>query len=167
MRPVQEPGLAPLTEEDIEVMLNQHIPYRERLLLDAFPRLPARRYADNQAFEAGVVSGRILLGFLGIGYNEETKKLKKDRNHRNNGGDLTDDVKVRDVGGKYVELATLSSKDSQTLCRFIHGANKACAHFTVGSDHKLNVPTFQQTVPIVIRLLGECLPTKTGSSKVD
>jgi len=167
MRPVVESGRAPLSNKIVQEMLNLHIPYRIRMLCEALPRTPAQCDSDSQAFEAGVVSGRILLGFLGIGYDEKTKQLKKERNHRKNGEGLTDDVKVRDVGGKYVELATLSSEDSQTLCRFIHGANKACAHFTVGSDHKLNVPTFQQTVPIVIRLLGECLPTKTGSSKVD
>jgi len=167
MRSVQEPGFAPLTEQSVQDMLNQHIPYRERLLLDAFPRLPARCDADNQAIEAGTVSGRILLGFLGVRYDEKTGQLEPEREHRKNKAGLTDDVKVRDVGGTFVELTTLSASEAETLCKFIHGAHKACAHFTNGSEHELSAQTYQLAVPIILRLLRDCLPTKTGSSKVD
>ncbi len=144
-------------------MLNQHIPYRIRLLLDAFPRLPARCDPDNQAFEAGTVSGRILLGFLGLRYDEKTGQLKDERVHRMNKEGLTDDVKVRDVGGAFVDLADVSRVEAETLSKFIHGAHKACAHFTIGSDHELSVHTYQQSVPIIIRLLRECLPNKTDA----
>ena len=163
MRAVQEPGLAPLSAKDVQEMLNQHIPYRIRLLLDALPRVPARCDADNQAFEAGTVSGRILLGFLGLRYEEKTGQLREDRTHRTNKEGLTDDVKVRDVGGQFVDLATLSSEEAATLCKFIHGAHKACAHFTIGSDHELDVCTYQQSVPIIVRLLRGCLPSKQGN----
>ena len=167
MRPVQEPGFAPLTEQIVQDMLNQHIPYRSRLLLNAFSRLPARCDADNQAFEVGTVSGRILLGFLGVSYDEKTRRLKPHREHRVNKEGLTDDVKVRDVAGTFVDLATLSNNEAETLCKFIHGAHKACAHFTIGSEHELSAQTYQLAVPIILRLLRDCLPTKTGSSKVD
>ncbi len=143
-------------------MLNQHIPYRIRLLLDAFPRLPARCDPDNQAFEAGAVSGRILLSFLGMGYDEKAGCLKEDREHRLT-NEMTDDVKVRDVGGRFVELVDVSAAEAETLSKFIHGAHKACAHFTIGSDHQLTVPTYQHAVPIIIRLLRDCLPNKAVS----
>ena len=162
MRPIQEPGFAPLSEMETQDMLNQHIPYRIRLLLDASPRLPSRCDPDNQAFEAGTVSGRILLGFIGLRYDEKTRQLKPERENRINQAGLTDDVTVRDVGGTFVELTTLSATEAETLGKFIHGAHKACAHFTMGSGHRLDVPTYQQAVPIILRLLRECLPNKVG-----
>jgi len=163
MRPVLEPGLAPLPEAEVEKMLKEHIPYRLRLLVDAAARLPARCDADNQAFEAGTVSGRVLLGFLGIRFEENTGQLREDRTHRTNKEGLTDDVKVRDVSGQFADLAALSSEDAATLCRFINGAHKACAHFTIGSDHELDASTYRQSVPIIVRLLRGCLPRKQGN----
>jgi hypothetical protein len=71
-------------------------------------------------------------------------------------------VKVRDVGGRFVELTEVSATETETLSKFIHGVHKACAHFTIGSDHELNAATYQQAVPIILRLLHECLPNKVG-----
>jgi len=157
MRSVQESGFAPLDDFGVQAMLNQHIPYRLRLLRDAFPRIPARCDPDNQSFEAGTLSGRILLSFLGVAFDEKTGTLREDREHKPRRGP-TDDVKVRDVGGRFVELAELSTAETKILEKFIRGANKACAHFTVGSDHELTVETYQQAVPIIQRLVQACLP---------
>ena len=159
MRTLQEPGLAPLTDKDRDAMRLQHIPYRVQLLEDAVRRIPAQTCQDNQAFEAGVVSGRILLSFLGVGYDAKTRRLKEDRNHKPT-EQMTDDVKVRDVGGSFVELDELPEIEAAVLVRFIHGAHKACAHFTIDSDHELNVPTYRQAVPIILRLLRQCLANK-------
>lgn len=162
MRPVQEPGFAPLTHEDRGKMLTEAIPYRVQLLKDGFRPRGAETQQDNQAFEAGVVSGRILLSFLGVGFDEKTRRLKEDRKHKLT-HELTDDVKVRDVGGRFVELAAVSAAETEILSKFIHGAHKACAHFTIGSDHELNLPIYQSAVPVIIRLLRKCLPNKTAS----
>ena len=161
MRPVQELGLAPLIEKDVQDMLRQQIPYRAQLLTDGVRPLGAITQQDNQAFEAGVVSGRILLSFLGVGFEEKTGRLKEGRKHKLT-KEMTDDVKVRDVGGRFVELTEVSATETETLSKFIHGVHKACAHFTIGSDHELNAATYQQAVPIILRLLHECLPNKVG-----
>jgi len=157
MRPIQEPGLAPLAEKDRREMLDQHIPYRVQLLEAAVRSIPARNLADNQAFEAGAVSGRILLSFLGVGYAERSGELREDRQHKQKDG-MTDDVKAKDVGGRFVELNLLSSEDSRILAQFVQGAHKACAHFTIGSLHQLDVETYTKAVAIIVRLLRECLP---------
>lgn len=157
MRPVQELGFAPLAEPDRQAMLEEHILYRVDLLNDAKNRIPAQNQQDNQAFEAGAVSGRILLSFLGVGYDEKNCRLKEDRQHKVADG-VTDDVKVRDVGGDFVEIANLSLDDKGTLIKFIRGAHKACAHFTINSGHQLSPETYKQVVPIIIRLLRESLP---------
>jgi hypothetical protein len=43
------------------------------------------------------------------------------------------------------------------LCKFIRGAHKACAHFTMGSDHELDEDTYRKSASIISRLLEESL----------
>lgn len=163
MRPIQRPGFAPLPEKDIQDMLNEHIPYRLSLLRDGYrPSWISPCRHTNQAFEAGVVSGRILLSFLGLGCDRTTGALKADPNHDAKDG-KTDDVKAPDVGGQFVELGSLSESDQGTLARFIRGAHKACAHFTIGSGHHLNLQTYAQAGLIIFRLMAERFPNHAGS----
>ena len=158
MRPVQSDGTAPLNDEDRMAMLDEHIPYRERLFRDGVrPAWIPPCHHTNQAFEAGIVSGRILLSLLGIGYDKASDGLALDRIHKPKSGP-TDDVKALDVGGRFVELDELSPEETETLARFIHGANKACAHFTINSSHALTLETYHRAVPIICRLLDACLP---------
>ncbi len=104
-----------------------------------------------------MVSGRILLSFLGLGYDRANGGLKEDREHTPRSGP-TDDVKAPDVGGRFVDRSTLAADECETLAKFIQGANKACAHFTIGSQHELTVPIFRRAVPIILRILCDCLP---------
>lgn len=139
-------------------MLTNHIPYREGLLMDGVrPAWIPACHHTNQAFEAGIVSGRILLSFLGLGFDRKTGGLREDRKHSCQDG-MTDDVKAPDVGGRFAELDELSPEEAETLARFIHGAHKACAHFTINSGHALTLDTYHRAVPIICRLLNSCLP---------
>lgn len=164
MRPVTERGLAPLCEDGKSKMLDQHIPYRLSLLRDGHrPPWVSPCQHTNQAFEAGAVSGRILLSFLGIGFDRKTGRLKEEQEHdaRKNSATNhkeTDDVKARDVGGEFVVIKSLSRRDSDVLSKFIHGVHKACAHFTVGSDHELDVQIYTEAGPIIFRLMAEQFP---------
>lgn len=155
---MQPDNIAPLSEKDRIAMLNEHIPYRESLLRDGVrPAWVPPCQHTNQAFEAGTVSGRILLSFLGLEYDKKTGLLKKDRGHIADKG-ITDDVKAPDIGGRLAELDELLPEETETLARFIHGANKACAHFTINSGHALTPDTYHRAVPIICRLLESCLP---------
>jgi hypothetical protein len=162
MRPVTRLGFAELPEDQQKAMLNVHIPYRLSLLRDG-NRPPSIQPSQqtNQAFEAGVVSGRILLSFLGIGC-DRSSALKAVQKHDAK-DDKTDDVKAPDVGGQFVELGNLSQSDKAPLADFIRGAHKACAHFTIGSDHQLNLETYAKAGPIIFRLMAECFPNNARS----
>jgi len=154
MRPIKQLGFAPMSEINREVMLNEHIPYRLSLLRDGFlPWVPPCQHT-NQAFEAGVLSGRILLSFLGIGCDRKTGTLKEDHSH-DAIDKKTDDVKAPDVGAAFVDLGNLSSVEKNILATFIRGAHKACAHFTIESDHKLDLPAYKQAAPIIFRLMHD------------
>jgi len=143
-------------------MLREHIPYRLSLLLDGLrPAWVPLSQHTNQAFEAGVVSGRILLSFLGLGYDRIAGTLREERKHH--GDSSTDDVKAPDVEGRFVDLQSLTPEEKTSLARFILGANKACAHFTIGSDHQLDLQTYADAGPIIFRLMQECVPNHSGS----
>jgi hypothetical protein len=157
MRPIdaQEHPATPLPAKDIAEFLKVHIPYRLAHLLDVIPRLPARCMADNQAFEAGAVAGRSLLSFLGTGC-DSGGILKKDQRYF--AVDMTDDVKAPDVGGRFVDLNALTQDEKLLLERFIRGVNKSSAHFTWGSEHGLDVPTYREAASLIQRLLRDHLP---------
>ncbi len=154
MRPINPQGKAPLVTKARTRLLHSDLPYRVNHLRDAIQRVPAESFADNQAFEAGAVAGRVLLDFLGIGYDAKTESLKESRAHSNKEG-LTDDVKVIDLDGEYVCLSNLSSAEQDILAKFIHGVHKACAHLTIDSDHQLTAEIFRAAAPIILRLY-EC-----------
>lgn len=163
MRSIQPDGSAPLDDTDTQDMLNQHIPYRLSLLRDGYrPPWISPCQHTNQAFEAGVVSGRILLSFLGLGCDRKTGALKADQKHDAKDG-KTDDVKAPDVGGQFVEPEGLPEGENHTLAKFIRGAHKACAHFTIGSDHELNLRTYAEAGPIMFRLMAERFPNHAES----
>lgn len=163
MRPVTKPGLAELSKDQQTVMLNEHIPYRLSLLRDGYrPSSIQASQHTNQAFEAGSVSGRILLAFLGLGYDSISGSLKHNRKHDEKDGQ-TDDVKAPDIGGHFVEPGSLSQTENEALAKFIRGANKACAHFTIGSSHQLNLGTYAQAGPIIFRLMAQCFPIHAKS----
>jgi hypothetical protein len=163
MRPLAPSGLAPVDAATQRKILEEHIPYRLALLRDGY-FIPStdRSQQTNQAFEAGAVSGRILLSFLGLGYDRKTGALKQDRHYDANGG-MTDDVKAPDVGGRFVELSDLTQDDADKIARYIQGVHKACAHFTIDSDHKLDLRIYAQVAPIIFRLMHNCLPNKPNS----
>ncbi len=154
MRPLDSNGHPEsLPHPDVLEILQQHLPYRRALLLDAVARIPARTMADNQAFEAGVVAGRSLLSFLGIRYDRRTRRLADDHTYQRETGDLTDDIKAPDVGGRFVDISRLSRDSQNVLERFIHGAHKASAHLTWKSTHTLDVETYQTAATIISDLL--------------
>ncbi|MDX2225990.1 MAG: hypothetical protein SFY92_02655 [Verrucomicrobiae bacterium] len=164
MRNVTRPGLAELKEGQQKEMLEQHIPYRLSLLRDGFrPSWIQPCQHTNQAFEAGAISGRILLSFLGIGYNNNSGRLTSDREHKKYKGGLTDDVKAPDVGGHFVEVDNLAEPDKDTLAFFIQGVHKACAHFTIDSNHQLTLENYAEAGAIIFRLMAQSFPNHSSS----
>lgn len=146
-------------------MLQDGIPYRLSLLRDGYwPRWSNENTQQtNQAFEAGAVSGRILLSFLGLKCSKKSGKLEPDRIHDSTDKNTTDDVKVPDLDGVFVDLESLSSDDRDAMAVFIRGVNKACAHVTIGSDHSLDLEAYVKAAPIIFRLMYERFPNYAGS----
>jgi hypothetical protein len=153
-RVLQEDYTEPLGSDEVKRFLEKHLPYRLELIRDAVPRVPARSLADDQAFEAAAVAGRVVLDFLGVVYDSKRESLREERTHRAKNG-YTDDVKVVDVSGRYVDIAQLGDEEKMVLTRFIHGVHKACAHLTADSKHGLDVANFQAAASLIQRLYDE------------
>ncbi len=151
----------PLSEPAKLEIWDRHLPYRIDLLKDAIDRIPAKSMADNQAFEAGAVAGRSILSFLGIRYDRRVRKLAPDQKYSSEKDNLTDEVKVTDLGGKFVEIDELSEDQKVVLSRFIHGVHKACAHFTWNSQHSLTAENYKTAAALILELykrqLKRCL----------
>ena len=111
-----KPSLLPESER-LEI-LGIHLPYRIALLRDAIDRIPAQTMADSQAVEAGAVAGRSLLSFLGIGYDRKARRIRKDRVYHKEQDKLTDEVKLTDLDGRFVEIDELTDDQKAVLSRF-------------------------------------------------
>lgn len=137
-----------LEPKEIEKFLEDAIPYRLGLLNDAISRIPAKDLSDRQAFEAGAISGRLLLSFLGIDYSGKDKKL-----YRKSHLFSEDDVRVDRLGKTFVEISFLTEDQKKLIIEFIQGVHKACAHFTVGSNHGLDATIYQQCAGLITALV--------------
>jgi hypothetical protein len=60
-----------LSSDEVKWFLEEHLPYRLALIRDAVRRVPAQSLADDQAFEAAAVAGRVVLDLLGVGYDSK------------------------------------------------------------------------------------------------
>jgi hypothetical protein len=123
MRAIQEPGFAPLSKEDAKELLEVGIPYRLSLLREGFwPRWSGEHTEHTSpAFEAGAVSGRILLSFLGLKCAKRSGELEPDTKHDSVDKNTTDDVKAPDLGGSFAEIERLSHADREALAVFVRG----------------------------------------------
>jgi hypothetical protein len=84
-------------------------------------------------------------------------------------GKYTDEVKIVNLGGDFQKLCSLSAEEKVTLAEFFHGASKATAHLTEGSDHKLNenqCAVFVRACNLIIRLVTEALSSLQSAAGV-
>ena len=91
----------PLPGEVIESFLKLGIPYRFAILDFAEAAIPAQTTQDSAFVEAGIVAGRLLLQFLGLGVTRKggLTLIPSREYHTDNG--FTDEVKVIDIGRRF------------------------------------------------------------------
>ena len=97
--------------------------------------------------------------FLGLRYDRKVRKLKEDRKYSIEKDKLTDEVKVADLDGRFVEIDDLTDHQKAVLSRFIHGVHKACAHFTCNSRHSLNEENYKTAAALILELYEKQLKT--------
>ena len=143
----------PLDADVIEKFVQIGIPYRLAMLQFAEEVSPAKSTRDSAFVEAAIVSGRLLLQFLGLGIDRRGGlKLVQRRDYYVADGQ-TDEVKAPDVGGRFVDITSLNAATKETLAQFHHGASKASAHLTWDSGHELDLANLKQSIPIIRELI--------------
>lgn len=150
--------LEPLDPEVIQQFLKVDIRYRLELLRLAEEVSPAQSTRDSAFIEAAIISGRLLIQFLGLGIERKGGlKLVQRRDYHVAEGH-TDEVKIPDVGGRFVEIASLDSATKETLAQFHNGASKASAHLTWDSGHQLDLTNFLQGLRLIRTIVTAHLP---------
>ena len=106
------------------------------------------------AYEAGQIAGRMFIDFLGLGVKSRTLQTMRTYEKPD------DDVKVVDLGGKFVDLPSLSEAEKELLARLHEAGSKTTAHLTYPSSGSAAVPfwpDYESAVRLVERLLKEHL----------
>lgn len=131
-----------LTPVRIDEYFEKHLPYRTGILL-AHYRMTRKPWTGdvgrlNACFVASLVTGRLFLNVLGVG-------KKGGKLCRFVGQD--DDVNAEDLGGKFIDLATLPPGDEALFIGFLKMADKAAAHFTMPMYHD-----WSKTHDVILRI---------------
>lgn len=148
----------PLEPKVIKEFLVRHIPYRLSLIGYAEDVLPAPTTRDSAFVEAAIVNGRLLIQFLGLGIEHKRGLGLVERRGYFVKDGWTDEVKITDLGGRFVDLFSLTLAKTQALAHFHDGASKASAHLTWDSGHKLDLDNLKQCIPIIRDLVHSHLP---------
>jgi hypothetical protein len=155
----------PLDPEVIEKFLKVGIPYRLAMLRLAEDVSPAQSTIDSAFIEAAIVSGRLLMQFLGLGI-ERRGGLKLVQRHDYHMADgHTDEVKIPDLGGRFVDITSLHRATKETLAQFHNGASKASAHLTWDSGHQLSLENLLRGISVIRTLVSTHLPQRETEGK--
>ena len=111
------------------------------------------------------MASRMFIQFLGLRISHRPSlHLEEDQTYFESGG-MSDEVKVRDLGGDFVNIGhDLTLAESSLLARTYNGASKASAHLTAGSGHGFSPNDLPPATELIRRLLKSHLYDKVGRS---
>ena len=153
----------PLDPEVVESFLSIEVPYRLAMLDFVEEVLPPASTRDSAFIEAAIVTGRLLMQFLGLGIEHRLGLRLVSRHDYLVRGGATDEVKATDVGGRFVEVALLDQTTAHVLAHFYNGASKASAHFTWDSGHQLDLGNFTKGISIIRDLVRCHVPLREAA----
>ena len=164
----------PLTEKEKEKWFKDHLPYlrvqlTNHIRMENNPEL-LQGIAEEEkyrvrvcTYEAGVVTCRKFIEFMGIGIKYNPYRLVKSRGYYSAPEDNNSyEVKIVDLGGKWVELSDLTSDEQDLLQRMYLTGHRATAHLTDSSPYQGEWKIFNDAVLLVDRLLKEYLYDVVG-----
>jgi len=165
-----------LTQEQIATWFSAHLPYlrvslTNHLRLVENPQLfgtmsEAERHRVRVcAYEVGVLTCRKFIEFLGLSIMYNPYKLIEKRDYytaKEDGNSY--EVKVVDLGGKWVELANLTDNEKDLLTKMYLTGHRATVHLTDGSPYQGEWTIFHDAVKLVDRLLKENLYDVVGET---
>lgn len=154
---------SPFTENDKKEFFNQHLPYRHGILityklitkdrLDYKSKIPPEILGNiiDCSAEASRILSRMYIEFMGLS-TKNGKLIEKRKYYKSPDGNSYE-VKIVDLGGKWVDILTLTSAEQDLLARTYETGNKATAHFThkapYGGEHEI----IYDSIALIERLL--------------
>ncbi len=155
---------SPLTNGQIDEFFadHGHLAYRHTMLLAHMEKDRKEELQNHYelaicAFEASLLTCRMFMTFLGLGITRQPKlSLIEKREYFEIGG-KTDEVKVIDLGGQFVNLVDLAQSERDLLARVYNAASKATAHFTYGSKPDPDPNDLHPAATLVDKLLRKNL----------
>lgn len=166
----------PLTKDQIDAWFNAHLPYLRVSLTNHLrvceePTLFAsmseqeRHRARVCAYESGVLTCRKFIEFLGLSIKYNPYRLVEQREYYAALEDRNSyEVKVIDLGGKWVELSKLTDQERELLQKIYLTGHRATVHLTDGSPYQGESEIFHDAVKLVDRLLKEHLFDVVGKT---
>ena len=101
---------------------------------------------------ASLVACRMFIQFLGLKLEKKELYLEENRSYFNSSG-RSDEVKVINLGGKFVYLHELKAEEKDLLAAAYHGANRATGHLTFGAEDSFDASRLPKVVDLICRLL--------------
>lgn len=154
----------PLTEKEKEEWFKLHLPYRQTML-ETYRIINKDRPEYQQEIpkkiignvntcsaEASRIACRVFIEFIGIGTNIKGELIEKRNYHEDSDGNSYE-VKIIDLGGKWVNLNDLKPDEIDLLKRTNITGHKATAHLTYkalyGGEHEI----IYDSIELINRLL--------------
>lgn len=141
----------PLTETEKTEFFKQHLPYRHKMLTtynlitkdrpDYQNKIPTEILGEIIicTAEASRISCRMFIEFMGL--STRNRKLIEKRRYFKSPDGNSYEVKIVDLGGKWVNLRDLTLAEQDLLARTYETGNKATAHLThkapYGGEHDI------------------------------
>jgi hypothetical protein len=156
-----------LSQTEIDEMFDQspkgHLKYRLTMLCTWNETKDSMGLQHNICgFESALLASRMFMQFLGLAIDHSPQlRLVEDRTYFSSGGQ-SDEVKIKDLGGDWVEIQNLCQVDRDLLARTYHAASKACAHLTLGSNHGFSPEELPKAIDLISNLLKTHLYEQKG-----
>jgi hypothetical protein len=159
----------PLTQGQINEWFEDHLPYQRvsltnHLRLCENPGLFGTMTEDERhrvricAYEIGVLTCRKFVEFLGLSIKYKPYRLVEKRDYYTALEDGNSyEVKVVDLGGKWIEIVRLTDDEKNILTKIYLTGHRATVHLTDGSPYQGEWKIFHDAVKLVDRLLKEQL----------
>ena len=108
------------------------------------------------ACEASRMECRTLIEFMGLGVNKKHELVQK-RKYLKSNDEKSYEVKIVDLGGKWINIYDLTNDEMNLLVKVYETANKSTAHLTHGDPYGGSPLILNDGVNLIIRLLEENL----------
>lgn len=155
----------PLTQTEIEEFFNSHLPYRQamltthKLITKDKPQYQREISKDIVhklnicGVEASIIACRMFIEFLGLGIKYSPLHLVQRRDYFTAEDGNSYEVKVIDLGGRWIEINSLIEVEKDLLARMYLTGHRSTAHLTYNAPYGGQWEIIHNGIELVSRLL--------------